>query len=1292
MIILKHLTVERFRLLREINLHFPQRGSILIQGPNEAGKSTLFESIYFALYGESLAIKRKRSSQGEEGRYDDLILYGETQATVTLTLTIGPTELTVVRSIERGKGQAVTLKVYKLGMPEEELVTNLEAANARIIAEIGRIDGTTLRNSCFIEQKALSRLEHLGGSEREDTVRKLLGLEKLSRLSEQFKVTGADERLLAESVERLQLAEVQNRIPDLSNQLGQLEAALDAITIREDLDEISRQEPEIAEQELALEELAHKRAEIKGQQSRVQQLKKAQSILDELIAAYDTIAEAQRELPELEHQLTDIERREREDLPALDQRVRDLSELSRSFGTLERMAADLLDAVNAIKELEQELKQDERMREQLVELDEEVMQIRMLIEETQQSQHELEEQHRSTRPQTEARLRRLRALSERLTVLELAEQTRVNRITGRSKAEENSAELAKVQAELQETEHELALVEQEAQQVQQRADPIEKRWQQLSIHRQLEEWQRVKGLSQGLTDTEQHVMAAHQQQEQLTLAALAIRRTASIQLGLFIACVVLLILCGGAALIEVLRQSYVFATIAGVAALLLLAGAGFTLQKYSNTREKEQEANRQMQDSISRFGMMVAARETAARMNGSHDDLAQIEHEIRSLGGVVPSSVEEAAYLLQQMQVQEESRADLQQQLDEARNQVAAARNQVNVTMQAVAARRKEKARLQDMRKGEGWDSIDEKLLDDQETIERLRSEIATAAGQEGLPIPLDSAPIAYDTADTRPSTTSSTPSDAELHAQVEEAIKSAASEIATLDARMDLQPELEAQLKVHQETLDVLLHRKQAMQEQHERFQAGNPMQQLEDTRQQQLTLRDGLRSLQDSLRQRVQALGVSFGQASVSTAEAAARKQLEALQITLGRKLELQDRHTAQASVLKERQESLSELYRQLAKCSATLGSWIMPPNPFAETLHALHARCEHEMQEANEPGLLSELEQLKVQEGASQAKIELCKHDIEQAHERIAAMLVQRNRPPTKAYTLTGIAAVWPLVGENSPEDRVRLEEQLVAVEEELRQLEQQELELSTRLNTGKEKLDPGLAREHMQQQERSYQTKKHGGLLIDAAIERLMRKMLPRTEYYMQQLLPLLTRGHYHDMRLSTEPEDGVAGGGAFQLSVWEPAAAEYISQSDLSGGATDQISLALRLAFAIAVLPRELSAAPGFLVLDEPLSLASDDRLQALVDLVTGTLLSQHFEQIFFVSHSSTFDPAMFPYHIYIDNGLVVENNLPTVSAYAEQTAASTPMLTGANGHANNDTQDGSQAVPLQPEPETIVAE
>ena len=99
MIILKYLAVENFRLLREINLHFPQRGSILIQGPNEACKSTLFESIYFALYGEPLVSEHRRRT------LDDLISYGSTRAAVTLMLSIGVTEMTITRSIERGQGQ-----------------------------------------------------------------------------------------------------------------------------------------------------------------------------------------------------------------------------------------------------------------------------------------------------------------------------------------------------------------------------------------------------------------------------------------------------------------------------------------------------------------------------------------------------------------------------------------------------------------------------------------------------------------------------------------------------------------------------------------------------------------------------------------------------------------------------------------------------------------------------------------------------------------------------------------------------------------------------------------------------------------------------------------------------------------------------------------------------------------------------------------------------------------------------------------------------------------------------------
>jgi len=1277
MILLKHLTVERFRLLREIDLHFPQRGSILIQGPNEAGKSTLFESIFFALYGEYLTSQRKTHSQDENKRYDDLILYGENEAHVTLTLTIGPTELIIKRSIKRGQGQEVSLSVRRLGLPEER-ITNLDIAGARIIKEIGHIDGETLRNSCFIEQKALSRVEQLSGSEREATLHTLLGLEKLTRLSEQFKVTEEDERSLTESRELLELAEIQSRIPELSIQLGKLDAALDAVTIREGLEEIEKQEAEIAEQERAIEGLQHKREECKIQQNRIQQLRKAQNILREIITAYEIIAEAQRELPDLERQLNDIERHEVDELPALEQRVQELSDLTRSFGTLERMAADLLAAVNTIKHLEQELEQDGYIQEQLAEIDDQIIHTRLLVDEVQQSQQELEAKFRTALPQLEARLQRLQALSDRFTALEELEQIRKNRLDDRAPAGENSAELTKVNAELQEAEQKLSLVEGEAKQAQERSGAIEKHWRQLGIRQQLEEWLRVKGQAQELANAEQNVKNAHDQQEQLTVTVLALRRTATMQIGIFIACVVLFIFCSIGTLVQAAHHSF-FAVIVGIAALLLLLGAGLSIRNYSRTREKERLADKQMQEAINRVGMMVAARESAMRMAGAPEAFARIEQELRSLGGTVPRSAQEATSQLQQIPDSNESLADLQQQLTESRNQSLAVQGQVNTRSKAVEELRKKQLQLQDVRQAKGWEDIDGKIREDEENIARMRREITTAAGEEGLPIVL--APV-NDAENASSSSTTITPSDARLRFEVEGAIEATQNEIANIDSKREVLPELVLQLKDYQETLNELLAHKLALMKQHEEFQASDPSHKIEQAREQQGILRDALRSLQDSLRQRVQSLGFSFGQTAISTAEAAARKQLESLHLFLSRKLEIADRHTQQATLLKESQESLSEYYRQLAKYSDSVGSWIMPPNPFAGALQSLHTRCESVIQEANESAILQELDDLKKQEGASLAKIDGCKHKIEQSHERIAEMLAQHSRPPARAFTLTDISTVWPLLVEYTPGDRTQLEEQIAAVELELHEFELKELEASTRLNTGSEKVDLELARQRKQEQEHSYRTKERGGLLINATVERLMRRMLPRIEYYMQQLLPLLTRGRYHDVTLSTEPEEGAISGGALQLNVWEQAAAEYIPQPALSGGTADQISLTLRLAFAIAALPRELNAAPGFILLDEPLSLSSRDRMQALIDLVTSHQLSDHFEQAFFITHNNTFDQAMFKYHLYIDNGIVMESNLPAETAIQEQAQLSLPAFAATNGHSNNESVVETQVMPL----------
>ena len=94
MIVLKRLRVDALKHLRGIDLCFPRRGGVLIEGPNEAGKSTLFEAIYFALYGRALVGEERPTLAA-------LIPHDRSQASVSLSLVSGETELEVTRALVR---------------------------------------------------------------------------------------------------------------------------------------------------------------------------------------------------------------------------------------------------------------------------------------------------------------------------------------------------------------------------------------------------------------------------------------------------------------------------------------------------------------------------------------------------------------------------------------------------------------------------------------------------------------------------------------------------------------------------------------------------------------------------------------------------------------------------------------------------------------------------------------------------------------------------------------------------------------------------------------------------------------------------------------------------------------------------------------------------------------------------------------------------------------------------------------------------------------------------------------
>jgi len=238
-ILLERLRVDRFKGLRDVALVFPERGSVLVEGLNEAGKSTLFESVYFALYGSLLASEENR------GGLESAIGYGAAEARVELAFRVGDTRLEVTRIIRRGKPSRARLRLRPPDGREEE-VGQIAAINRRIVQEMGDLEGAALLDSCFVEQKKLEKLEAMDAREREAALLRLLNLDRLAALERRFRTGRADERALEAAEARAELAAIREAIPAREAEEAEIVRALRAAALRRDLDALAQHEADAA--------------------------------------------------------------------------------------------------------------------------------------------------------------------------------------------------------------------------------------------------------------------------------------------------------------------------------------------------------------------------------------------------------------------------------------------------------------------------------------------------------------------------------------------------------------------------------------------------------------------------------------------------------------------------------------------------------------------------------------------------------------------------------------------------------------------------------------------------------------------------------------------------------------------------------------------------------------------------------------------------------------------------------------------------------------------------------------
>ncbi|HET8907927.1 MAG TPA: AAA family ATPase, partial [Ktedonobacterales bacterium] len=229
MILLRHLRVTAFKHLRDIDLWLPRRGSVLIEGHNESGKSTLFEAIYFVLYGKALV----GEDQGNPP-LEALMPHGETHAVVHLAIAAGQTELQITRTLTRnakGLKHDAEARIHRPGKPVE-VISAIGAVNDCILREMNGLDSAVLRNSCLMEQQALDRIETLSASDREMAVAKLLGIDVLPRIEQKLKVVRRDELLLDQARIKLHVAHQQHAAQDAHDETMRMIAAHQAARAR----------------------------------------------------------------------------------------------------------------------------------------------------------------------------------------------------------------------------------------------------------------------------------------------------------------------------------------------------------------------------------------------------------------------------------------------------------------------------------------------------------------------------------------------------------------------------------------------------------------------------------------------------------------------------------------------------------------------------------------------------------------------------------------------------------------------------------------------------------------------------------------------------------------------------------------------------------------------------------------------------------------------------------------------------------------------------------------------------
>jgi exonuclease SbcC len=203
--IITHLLAENVLKYQRLELaDLPHKGVIAISGPNESGKSTIGETVCFALFGRTFSI--------DEAGIDRVIRWGENRCSVRLRFIAGDAEYEIARFLDSEGNHGVRL--YPAGDEDHLLAKGVSGVSEELYRLLG------YQYEEFVESFYLAQREITTPHPHSHAVKTMAGISALEKVAEEFAVEVRDE---------------QARMPDLHEQINNVSEDIEALALDQDV-------------------------------------------------------------------------------------------------------------------------------------------------------------------------------------------------------------------------------------------------------------------------------------------------------------------------------------------------------------------------------------------------------------------------------------------------------------------------------------------------------------------------------------------------------------------------------------------------------------------------------------------------------------------------------------------------------------------------------------------------------------------------------------------------------------------------------------------------------------------------------------------------------------------------------------------------------------------------------------------------------------------------------------------------------------------------------------------------